>query len=285
MTERFDNMFGVWLEDGPTVAPDHTVEAIRSSVVGTRQRRRSVFRLRSETTMLTGPRLGLAAAAAVAALAIGLGLLPTGTNPSAGGPASPSPSPFMTSSPTRLPSPSAAGPRQFQGVDFTVPFALYAPTTWRITVSEATMFNILRPVPGRPDWPAAGVDVTVVGPVSSDPCNLEAPLADPPIGPTARDLANWMAGLELLHASAPVQASLAGQTAIQLDESFVGEPACPELQLWRTGAGYVASDERKRYYVLDVGAVRVVVVAIARDEGTAADFAEAEAVVATLTFE
>jgi hypothetical protein len=95
-----------WLEDGPTQAPDHAVEAALLTIQSTTQERDWLpWRTRRMTQTL---RL-LAGAAAIAVVVGGVFLLRPGSGPGPGVGSSPS-APVTTPSPTPSASPSASGP-------------------------------------------------------------------------------------------------------------------------------------------------------------------------------
>lgn len=97
-----------WLEDGPTQAPDHAVEAALLQIQSTAQERDWLpWRTRRMTQTL---RL-LAGAAAIAVVVGGVMLFRPGTGPGIGSPTSaPVATPSPTLSPAPTASPSASGP-------------------------------------------------------------------------------------------------------------------------------------------------------------------------------
>jgi hypothetical protein len=97
-----------WLEEGPTQAPDHAVEAALTRIQSTTQERDWLpWRTRRMTQTL---RL-LAGAAAIAVVVGGVMLLNPGSGPGIGSPTStPVTTPSPTSSPTPTASPSPSGP-------------------------------------------------------------------------------------------------------------------------------------------------------------------------------
>jgi hypothetical protein len=109
-----------------------------------------------------------------------------------------------------------------------------------------------------------GVSVTNFGgEVFSDPCSPEATEM---LEPTAEAFVAWLAEHPELDAADPIEVSLGGQPAIQIDlTSDVGE-ACPEfprIWLWVlpvVGDFHLDEDEAARFIVADVGEQTVVVV-------------------------
>jgi hypothetical protein len=287
MTTNFDDLFGSWLEDGPTRAADRVIESIRADVARTPQRRPSILRPRIGSARPRPLQFGVLAAAAIAVVALvsmsilvvrgpGIGTLPT---------ASPSSSPS--------PGPSIVGER-LRNDRFRVPFSVTLPDGWNVVDDSPTSFVALRPVEGVEDTPQAGIDVVIVDNVVEDPCNSDSPLRDPPrdsplrdppLGPSARELADWLASFDRLSATQPVQVTLGGRPAWRVDESFIGDIECQSLTLWKASTGYVGFDEIKHYHVLEVDGQRVVAVSVSQEFGNEASEAEAAAVLQTIVFE
>ena len=275
MTKNFDDLFSSWLEDGPTRASDRIVESLRIEVAQTPQRKPSIFRPRSDSAMTTFFKLGALATAGIALLLAALNLAPAG-QPSTGGEPTAAPS----STPSELPFEGST----YRNETFVVPFSFTMPSTWNVVSDEFDWMAAIRPH-GAPDEPAAGIDVAVVDHLWHDPCVRDQVPADPPIGPTAKDIADWRASFEPLHASDPIEVDLGGIKAWRVDENFVGSPGCETMLMFPSGAGYVTPIEQKHYYVFQIEDLRLVAVSISRDDGTPADAFEADAVLHTLTFE
>ena len=165
--------------------------------------------------------------------------------------------------------------------DFDVPFSIHMPSNWRVGIDRPNMFNISRPIPDDPDWPAIGVDVTLVDKVVQDPCqSLVGSAAN--VGPSSRDLADWMLSLDVLGATESPATQVAGHDALVVEEHFAGTAVCPELQMWETDAGGVFPREHKRYHIFEVGGRRVVAVIMAPDADFDGRVDEALGALATL---
>jgi hypothetical protein len=135
-----------------------------------------------------------------------------------------------------------------------------------------------------------GVSVTNFGGgVFSDPCSPETTEM---LDPTAEAFVAWLAEHPELDAADPIDVSLGGHPAIQIDlTSDVGE-ACPEfprIWLWVlpvVGDFHLDEDEAARFIVADIGAQTVVVVIETFGmDGHEEHLALAQPVVASMTIE
>lgn len=283
MTTNFDDLFDSWLADGPNRAADRVIESVRADVARTPQRRPSILRPPIGAGPAKSPPFEVFAATVIALVAIVSMSILVVRGPGIG--TQPTASPSLTPSP----GPSIVGERL--RIDrFARPFSVTLPDGWKIVDDSPTSFVALRPIEAVEDIPEAGIDVVIVDNVVEDPCNGQSPLPnpplrDPPLGPSARELADWLASLDALNATEPVQVSFAGRPAWKVDESFIGDIECLFLTLWQGSTGYVGFQEMKHYHVLEVDGQRVVAISVSQEDGTEAGEAEAAAVLQTIVFE
>jgi hypothetical protein len=248
-----------WLEEGPTRAPDRTVEHALTRIQTTSQERdlRIPWRYQHMNNSL---RLALGTAAVVVAVVVGVTLLPGLTGPDTG--ASPSP----ISNPTATPEPSpivlfregplAAGTYITSAI-FPVAVEVTVPDGWG-ALQLASTVTVL-------EAEEAYLGFWIVQDARRDPCGLGG-VGDAPVGPTAADLAAALADAPGFDAPDPVQVTVGGLDAQYVE--LVGPlAACtesePEPELWLTADGSCrcmeSHVERNRLWIIDLDGTRLVV--------------------------
>jgi hypothetical protein len=292
---RLLNALGDWLEDQPSQAPDHLLDAFLSDLQRTPQRGRWRTAVRGVPMLASNTvRFSLAAGAvALAALiAVGMwtgqqGLVP-GSPPSPSPSASPAPTPTVGAFITPSPLPSAP-PTQPPASPTTQPTPTRTPLTWRLgepffvqaSVDVASSWIIYRASSAMAGvwaasdnailWITAGVRPIV------DPCARLQTLVD--MGPTADDIVDALAAIPV-DVSAVTETSIAGYPARHL--SFTAPPprdGCEDgsFPLWRWSNGYqhgVGPGHLTQAWVVDVEGTPVLIITEYR--GTDQERAELE---------
>ena len=131
MTRSFDEVFGDWLEDGPTQAPDRVLESLRTDVARTTQRRPFFLRLGGFSAMDPIFKVGAVATGGIAVFVLALSML-GGSFAGIGGPP---PTPDPTSVPTATPSVTAPPSTTSYESDY-LPWAIELPAGWVATTAE-----------------------------------------------------------------------------------------------------------------------------------------------------
>lgn len=215
-----------------------------------------------------GIRVGLAAACLIAAVVVTANLVARGTQPSVGD----------------LPAQPGLDGTVLRNTSFEAPFTITIPDGWTLRDRyEPDVFITRQLRPGSSDDPLTALRLMVVRDVAADPCVQDGQRRQPPIGESAADLADWLVSIEQLRASGPVPVVVAGFDALRVDTAFKGSPECAQALLWPNEASYPFGEETKRFYIFQVGEVRIVAV-VARIDPTA-DLAMAEAILRSLKFE
>jgi len=295
-----DLLIAAWLdEEAREGAPERLIDVTRRELERTNQRR-VVWPAWRHTPMTT--RIAVVAAAIVFAVGAGYLLLP-GSN----GPGTPSPSPSASPTPVTTP---AATPRQaVQGsltagtywmkpiggtaqnlqIDFTVPDGWEAFSNWALLSPRTT---------AAPSGSGIGF-LRTSGGLFSDPCHWDmsgtgsTAVGDVPVGPTAADLATALASQTAYTSTAPVDTTLAGYSGKQMDiqlPSDVEFATCDEGSYWvwsdgdSGGSNIYAQGpgERRRLWILDVEGTRLVIFRNFYAGTTAADLAEAQAIIESI---
>ena len=296
----FDRRAAAWLADGPTELNDRVLDAALREVHLTHQRRRWAAPRRIALMSLP-----LRAAAAIAALAVAgiVGLSVLGRPGIGTGSPAPSTSASVTSGPTLSPAPAATN----GAYDWPGPLAAGSYTTKLIWITPVTVtFTVPE------GWESRDVEVftdpvsrvnevggprgrslmfALVNNVYADPC--AGTLADPPVAETVDALADALADLPGVDATAPSPVTLAGYSGRYVEFTIREDAGCPlaDFHLWQSRADWMRPDphsggpvfkaERERYrvWVLDVDGVRYLIAAIYAADVTAADEAEIQAVI------
>lgn len=231
--------------------------------------------------MKNAVRIGLVAAAALVIAFLGVKFLLPGSN--VGGPdATPTPNPTATAEPTPAPSPIA--------YEISIP-----------EISGGTVTLLLPSGWSRGGWYAsktdsdAHVSLYPVENVYGDPCQWEGSLPDPPVGPTVDDLATALSAQPMRDATAS-DVTLGGYSGKLVRMSVpvgINFADCDSGQF--ASWSEAGSDLPSRYhqgpgqlddiYILDVEGVRVIIDVSWFATTPAAELAELEEVVATLTIQ
>jgi hypothetical protein len=143
---------------------------------------------------------------------------------------------------------------------------------------------------GLPDLPGAGSALsrdgieggmtmtTFGGEVFSEPCSPEQ---TEPVEATAEAFVAWLGAHPELQAGEPVETTLAGHAALQLDVTSDVAPECPErprIWLWvlpTVGDFHLDENEAARFIVADIGEQPTVIVIETYDVGQQAALLEA----------
>jgi len=284
-----DRLIHDFLMEGQTELEDQVYDAVRARIDTTRQR--AVIGSWTTPGMNRYIKVGLAAAAVVIIAVVGFQLL--------GGSNVGSPAPTQTPGPTATPDPRTAG----------LPIGLYALTVagdvWDVgmTVSIAATdwlsggddgdgILVKRGNANAPD--GAGLIVfTGELEVYGDPCRWSTTRPDPMTGPTVDDLIAALAVQAGRNATEPVDVMVDGylgrsiQLSVPADANFA-ECDIGQFRSWGpTGADRYHQDPGQidRVWVVDVDGTRAVIDAGWYEETSAADRAELEALLGSLTFD
>jgi len=234
-----DQEVGSWIRaDAPIHAPDRLRDTIRSELAETRQEKGPALLMRRG--MLLSPARAVLAAAVVLGFGVVVGGI-LGSRGSTGDHVGPSPtnSPFSSSSASPSPSASPTPVPRVSGVALPagpttttvlVPALRFSvPAGWLMTDDQRLAYRI-SPVDagfgvmgdGAVDFDSVSVDV---GPVAGQPDGTIAPVDG--VGKTSAALAAWLSTRPQLTATQPVQTTLAGRPAYQLD--FALSPQAGDL--------------------------------------------------------
>lgn len=319
--ERFPDidqiLADVFAEDAPPSEPPLLIPALLARTALTRQR--PAWRIPSRwlppnvawrprthgrlNTMATPIRIAVAAAA-IGILAVVGGIVPRTTGPA--GPnlvASPSPSP--TASPIALPvggnAPLEAGTTYFLDDLWYVGSAdliLTVPATGWLHASGGNLAKDLLADPVGPVF--AEVLITPwwrARNLTADPCHWRSGgELDPPVGPTADDLATALVEQAAGNASAPTDVTVGGYPGKRLELSLpagLDMATCDGGEFFRwwdeigsgEKGGYPPNNQSNIVYILDVGDMRAVIDTLYTPDASEADLAEAEQLIASMRFE
>ncbi len=282
---RFEQNARVWLELGPTDAPDRVVEAALLEIDQTSQE--LDLRIPWRLPRMTAP-VRVVAAAVIGVLAIGAAIYAFGpAGPSIGGLGStpsptPSPAPSPTLSPTPSPSPMAVTPeaRLSAGRYFEVPFGpggmdlCYgqaecaedpADDTMRFTFTVPDGWiggsvHVIYASEGKAPPSGAGLVISRGGGLYTEPCGDEPP-PNILVGPTVDDFVSALVAHPKLDVTPPVDVSLAGNAGKYVDLQVPPDiSACPRSYFpWEPGIYAQGPGSRWHLWILDVEGVRVVV--------------------------
>jgi len=233
------------------------------------------------------------AAIAGLALAVGIGIGPLlRGDPYGAVEPSPSPIPSPTATPMPLPysySPLKAGTYALgQFPDSPIGrMTATVPDGWH-GIKGTTFANLFQ---DSDDAMAGGIFLSLPDNFYNDPCNTNAGLWDPPLGPTVNDFVNAMVKVPGYQTTDPVDADLFGFHGKYLEETGPASVAtCTDgfSHAWQTKynetAEYLMDGQHDRLWVLDVDGVRLLVsvadsVAVPHSPGTdPVDMAQTQAV-------
>ncbi|HSK92495.1 MAG TPA: hypothetical protein VLA76_00390 [Candidatus Angelobacter sp.] len=270
-----------WLDEGVTQLPDRVLDGVLDELVATPQVRARPRLPRS---------IGLLIAATILLAVLG-GALTLGTRI---GEANRHPTPTQSAAPSvrslmPLPSgPMEAGPYSVDAA-FPVHIGFEIPEGWSKVLSDPDLIVIERRTAGLAVGPGGGIQLgfSMVENLFADPCALEEPMLEPPIGPSVDDLAEAFARIPAYEASTPVPVSVDGHPGLSMELDLLLF-MCPfgEAGLWRTPAGSIrvaaGEEEQLTLWILDVGGERIVVTASTFPETTADDIAALDAAFDTI---
>jgi len=274
VNDDFDRIARAWMAEGPDQLADQVLEGAIDEVHRHKRQQHAARVPWRVPTMHGTIRLALAAVA-VAVIAVGAMLLNPRT-PQSGVGSQPPPSQSAGTGSSSAPSTPGESPQLVSPDAFAIPLSVSLPSAWRIVTDERDRFTAGRLNTNPGWWPiTAGIDLVIVPAVYPDPCDTTVgwPAGETAVGPTARDLADWLVSVDLLNATAaPAPVQIAGLPAIMLDEAYkplrtdlyaqgVKGP-CPDAALWPIAAGRyeIHGDERLEFYVMDVDDKRLVAI-------------------------
>jgi hypothetical protein len=258
-----DDLIRAFLGEGETDLPDRAFEAVRARIHRTHQR--VVIGSWRNPDMSIFARVAIAT---VAVLAVGLAWVNFGPKqPGVGGLPTPPPSP--SAAPTPSPSPIAL-PEEYRPLEpgtyvtsdpFFVRVTFTVPDGWQGNVG-GKYFAGLNPV-GRPGGPG----FLDVGNLYADPCHPDKGLMDPPVGPTASDLANALASIDALNPSTlsgvTVDGYVGTEITLRAPATFDGCTLPSDgFSVWQLplGANYgFQAGQTSRVFILDVDGKRLVI--------------------------
>ena len=168
-------------------------------------------------------------------------------------------------------------------------FAFTVPAGWTTRAGDFALQK-------DPDQPGeVGLFSYVVTHVYADACESEGTLTE--VGPTVDDLVNALANQAASDAAAPVDLTIGGYAAVRIEmsaEAGLDAASCSVpgvLQIWADQgetdffAMPVEVADSATVYIVDVEGERVVIAAGGRTDTSAADLAELDAVIASISFE
>jgi hypothetical protein len=252
--------------EGQTPLPDAVRDAIRAELPNTKQIGPITGLMRDlsmNTTKSAPVRYGLVAAVAIAAVVLGAALFSRGPNVG-GDQDSPTPSaspiliePMGTGATNRL----AAG-RYYVDDPFPVRVSFELAPGW--TASGYLSGGSFLLLSGDFN-PSGELTIQVVDNVFVDPCDPDAGLREPPVGPSVDDLVSALGNLPSVEATAAVDVTVDGYAGKQLEltKAPSAAAACDPLTLWSTSAGdlRMGTEETFELLLFHVDGVRLVVAA------------------------
>ncbi len=286
-----DRLIREYLTEGPSELPDRTYEALRGDIDRTRQR--VVIGPWRESHMNNIAKVAIALAAVVVVAVAGLNLLPgQGGSGSIGPSASPLASPLASTSPGPSPSPSGLaylppdGPLEAGTYDVVygsglLPFSFTVPAGWSSSgwfLTNDADINLR-------------LTFSPVGNLYDDPC--QGTLASPPIGPSVDDLTAGLVALPGTTASTTQDVVLDGRDATLVEYTIREDLTCAMDRFYllrEPGPGFgdfwtfPPYGDIVRTWIVDVDGERFVMMADIRKGLSAADQAELQDVIDSVTF-
>jgi hypothetical protein len=269
-----------WLREDGNENAERVLFAVVDQLDTTPQRRANWLARRFPFMNSTTVRWALAAAAAALVLAVGIRLLP-GAN--IGGGPTPTPTPSIPAF-NDVPDGATLAPGTYVIDGMPVGVTLTVPAGWDVAGHGGPVGAGLRKV--------EGIEVLlafwVVDGVYDDACNA-ATLRE--VGPTVDELADGLAAMSSVDASAPTAVSVGGfagrhltlQRAVECDGSYyLWETPEPGIGRADVGQGDPATDE---VWVLNVDGTRLVIGIHSYASADAADLAEARDIVSSIVFD
>jgi hypothetical protein len=275
-----DDLINAFLAEGETDLPDRAFDAVRRDIHQTRQR--VVIGPWREPDMSNLARVAIAVAAVVAMGVAGLniGLFQGGIG------ADPTPSPTPRSL-EALPDEARLEPGRYV-IDgpFPRPISMTVPEGWLSSDVQAGVAGINKEMPGASELI---LSFWIVSNTYADACDPTT-LADPPIGGGIDDLVTALSNMDSVIATPPQPVSINGLAGQYLDVTRDGD-CSGDYRLWtnasvpgRFDVGQGSPTTHDELWVMDVDGVRVVVDLI-QANASAADVAEARAIVESMRLE
>jgi hypothetical protein len=260
MTDNeFNRTARAWLEDGPTLISDRALQSALDEVHTTRQR--PAWLAGRRLPRMTTP-IRLAAVVGAIALAVaGISLFSGG---GVGGPPGPTPTPSPTPMVMREGGELAPlEPGTHVTEDFLTRVTFTVPAGWEGRVGGPYVVDL-----GRARGPRA-LGFLIFDIVYADPCDYsKGPMAPPP-GPTVDDLADALASLPGVSATAPTDITVDGYRGKQVTltappSTLIGCVLSPDgnMRIWASplGATYgMDPGDRNAVRILDVDGQRLVI--------------------------
>ena len=275
-----------WLRSDERESADRVLDAVLDAIDTTPQRRAIPWPVRRLSNMNSMLKYGVAAALLAVAALLGYTYF---VAPNVGGPGIGDPSPTPMATPAALRQ-GALDPGRYLLDDprrTAVPFSLTVPAGWTGRSGDSALFK-------HQDQPGeVGFFSFVVTHVYDDACQPGAPLTE--VGPTVDDLVTALDEQGASDASGPVDLTIGGYPAIRIDMS--AEPGLDAascrlpggLQIWADSTEndffVLPADGIGSVYITDVEGERVVIAAGGNTDSSAADLAELDAILASITFE
>jgi len=292
----FDRIAQSWLQDGPTQMPDRSLQAALDEVHVTSQQR---FGAARRTFIMNGNAFRLAGAAMVALVIIVAGGIYLGNNSRSGGVGGP---PAATAAPTAtpaiLPADTAVEPGRYR-MDSIGLVGGSVPATLSITVPSGWM-SVGTHIVGKDYGQAAGAALGVwqISDRFKQPCT-DHTLFQPVPGPSVDELLSALASQPGITAGPVTDVTVGGYSGKYVELTVAtdiatcqvpsGDDPLSGFWLWASADGdrrYVQdSDETDRIYAVDVGGSRFTFYARIPKRTTAADRAEIQAIIDSITIE
>jgi hypothetical protein len=284
-----------WFDDGPSVMPDRVAVIVADRIDRQLQRRpwRLPWRLRPMNPTL---RIASAIAAVVLVALIGYNLLST-TPTQVGGPvatATPSPTPttVASSAAASTSSPAYTWPGTLDAGTYTTSLLWQLPFELTFTVPDGWESRDVEIIKD----PVTSLAVNLVGNVYSDPCDTTP--REPALGPSVDDLVTAIQSMPGLDVTTPTPVQFDRRTnGTYLEFDLREDAPCGigSYRLWLDPEGvhkpgvakgppyWTVKRAHNRLWILDVGGVRLVISALSSPAATAADLAELQSIVDSLS--
>jgi hypothetical protein len=265
-----------WMDEGVTALPDRVLDLVLDQIPATPQRRAGWLARRFPIMNSNIVRFGVAAAVVV--LAVFLGIRFIGPNVGTG-----PPEPTATPSPT----PSPLAWPDSQGTELAAGRYLAnapSPAEARVTIDMPAGWIACGVGPNElaacADRASRAVQFLFVDNVVADPCDTSRALLYPPVGPTVEDLVAAISNLSGFEATAPVDVTSGDFAGKEFELTAPLQSACVlddnGLGTWSVGDGTngVGPGEVDLLRILDVGGVRLMIIAAYQPSASAKEIAE-----------
>ena len=275
-----------WLQTDEYESADRVLDVVLDRLDTTPQRRSTWWPARRFPEMNTMAKLGIAAAAVVVAALLGFNYL---VAPNVGGPGlgDPTPTPSPTAEATILRTGTVPPGRHFIGAGRFTPLRLdfTVPAGWVAGDAGAVGKNAGDPA-------EVGLAAFIVTDVYADACDSEGTLTE--IGPAADDLVAALTSQRNVEITGPTDVTVGGYQGKRVDVAIPADldvATCRHgvlIQIWANPAETdffaLPVDYSGSVYVIDVDAERVVLAVNIGPDASAADLAEIEAMMASMSF-